>query len=140
RGRPLCECKRRSKRRNTLARKMEGSRWGTMLGRRVIGRIEPTAVVGPRVKLGVNNYIGHYTVIEGDVTLGDNNYIGSHCVIGAAAQNSVHRYEIDDEHDCAERIVIGSNNVVREFTTMHRPMVDVTRINDRCYLMAYNHV
>ena len=44
-----------------------------MRGRRVIEKVEPTAFVGPHVKLGRNNYIGHYAVIEGEVTLGDNN-------------------------------------------------------------------
>jgi UDP-N-acetylglucosamine acyltransferase len=111
-----------------------------VIGGRIIGKIEPTAYVGPNVKLGTNVYVGHGTVIEGDVEIGDNNYIGHHCVIGVRAQNSVHRYELDDEKDCGTRVVIGSNNVIREFTTVHRPMELETRIGSHCYLMAYNHV
>jgi UDP-N-acetylglucosamine acyltransferase len=111
-----------------------------MFGARIIGKIEPTAHVGPNVKMGVNNYVGHGVVIEGNVVIGDNNYIGHHCVIGVPAQNNVYRYEIDDEHECANAVFIGSNNVLREFTTVHRPMDSETRIGSYCYLMAYNHV
>jgi UDP-N-acetylglucosamine acyltransferase len=121
-----------------VARNVEAK--AAMRGRRIIDKIEPTAYVDPRAKLGRNNYIGHYAVIEGNVTLGDNNYVGHHCVIGTAAQNSLDRYEIDDEHECADVVIIGSNNVIREFSTVHRPMLGETRIGDDCYLMAYSHI
>lgn len=111
-----------------------------MIGGRVIGKIEASAHIGPNVTLGKNNYVGHGAVIEGRVVIGDNNYIGNHCVIGVRAQNATHRYEINDELDCAETVIIGSNNVIREFTTVHRPMDTETRIGSYCYLMAYNHV
>jgi UDP-N-acetylglucosamine acyltransferase len=111
-----------------------------MLGARLIEKVEPTAVIGPNVAVGKNNYIGHHVIIEGHVTIGDNNYIAHHCVIGTPAQNAVHRYEIDDTNDCGDLVVIGSNNVLREFSTVHRPMVSETRIGNHCYLMAYSHV
>lgn len=111
-----------------------------MFGNRLIEKIEPTAYIDPKVKMGKNNYIGHGVVIEGNVHIGDNNYIGHHCVIGVKAQNVVHRYEINDEIDCAESIVIGSNNVIREFSTVHRPMDTKTSIGNYCYLMAYSHI
>ncbi len=104
-------------------------------------KIESSSYIGPNVKMGKNNYIGHHTVIDGDVTIGDNNFFSHHVVIGEVAQNSVHKYELNGYPDSNRRkIVIGSNNVIREFSTVHLPMETETKISDNCYLMAYNHI
>jgi len=104
-------------------------------------KIESTAFIGSNVKLGKNNYIGHFTIIDGDVEIGDDNFISHHVVIGQLAQNSVYKYELKGyPNDNHRKITIGSNNVIREFSTVHLPMENETSIADNCYLMAYNHV
>jgi UDP-N-acetylglucosamine acyltransferase len=107
-------------------------------------RIESSAVIEEGVELGDNNYIGHFAVIRKHTRIGNNNFIGNHTVIGELCQHSVNKHELngfkpEDEHK--REVIIGSNNVIREFTTVHLPTTtEFTLISDNCYLMAYNHV
>jgi len=105
-------------------------------------KIEKSSIIDPRVILGKNNYIGHNTIIKGPVIIGDNNYIGHNVVIGEISQHSYNKYELNGfDYDAKDsKIIIGSNNVIREFSTVHQPMNNLTIIKDNCYLMAYNHV
>tara|TARA_Y100001970_G_scaffold293438_1_gene440199 strand:- start:5495 stop:6262 length:768 start_codon:yes stop_codon:yes gene_type:complete len=105
-------------------------------------KIEKSSKIDSSVVLGENNYIGHNTIIKGPVIIGDNNYIGHNVVIGEISQHSYDKYELNGFNFNAKdsKIVIGSNNVIREFSTVHQPMNDLTRIQDNCYLMAYNHI
>jgi len=104
-------------------------------------QIHPTAVVGPGVELGTDNTIAPYAVLLGPCVIGDRNWIGPHVSIGTPAQMR------DGEHPRAwdvtaagEGIVIGSDNVIREYVTIHQPTDHVTRVGSRCYLMSYAHV
>ena len=105
-------------------------------------KIEKSAIIGKNVKLGKNNYIGHNTIIKGDVAIGDDNYIGSNVIIGELPQHSFNKYEFQLEYNNMKnpKILIGSNNVIREFSTVHQPMNELTAIKDNCYIMSYNHV
>lgn len=49
-------------------------------------KVEKTAVVDPKAKIGKNVYIGHHTVIESGVEIKDNTIIGSNCFIGYGVQ------------------------------------------------------
>jgi UDP-N-acetylglucosamine acyltransferase len=102
-------------------------------------QIHPTALIDPRVSLGHNVHIGPYTIIRANVTLGDNVYIASHVSIGEEAEHSTDKYELHPRSVCPP-IVIGSNVVLREFTTINRPMKDVTWIADNVYAMARVHI
>ncbi len=101
-------------------------------------RIHPTAVVEPSVRIGRGNTIGPYAVITGDVEIGDGNWIGAHVTIGAPAQFSTEKFELNGS-GCSG-VTIGSRNVIREYCTVHQPSRDRTIIEDDCYLMAYTHV
>ncbi len=109
-----------------------------------MNRIEKTAIIESGVELGDNNYIGHYAVIKSGTTIGSNNFIGSHTVIGELCQHSFKKYEINgfsEEETHKREVIIGSNNVIREFTTVHMPTsTSFTRISNNCYIMAYNHI
>jgi UDP-N-acetylglucosamine acyltransferase len=103
--------------------------------------IHSTAVIGPGVVLGEGNVIAPFAVILGPCRIGDRNWIGPHVSIGTPAQMR------DGEHPAAwdataetQGITIGSDNVIREYVTIHQPTEGVTRIGDRCYLMSYAHV
>lgn len=97
-------------------------------------RVHSTAIVGPDVKMGKDNYIGPYCVLEGDIEIGDRNYFQSHCSVGAPAQHRSY------ESDHPGKVVIGNDNTIREFSTIHRPIGKETRIENHCLVMAYAHV
>ena len=105
-------------------------------------KIEQSAIIGDQVILGNNNYVGHNTIIKGKVIIGDNNYIGSNVIIGEFTQHSFNKYELNGYEPIIKnrKVKIGSKNVLREFTTVHQPINEITAIKDNCYIMAYNHI
>jgi UDP-N-acetylglucosamine acyltransferase len=103
--------------------------------------IHPTAVIGPGVVLGVGNVVAPYAVILGPCRIGDRNWIGPHVTIGTPAQIRDHEHPVGwAEEPTGSGVVIGDDNVIREYVTVHQPADDTTRIGDRCYLMSYAHV
>jgi UDP-N-acetylglucosamine acyltransferase len=117
-------------------------------------KIHATAVVDSTAELGDGVVVGPYTVIEADVvigadcevgpfcrfdsgtTVGARNRFESHCSVGAPPQDLKYAGE-------KTRLVIGDDNVVREFVTLHRGTADgggLTTIADKSLFMAYAHV
>lgn len=94
--------------------------------------IHDTAIIESSVKLGKNNFIGAYVIIKGNTEIGDNNHFESHISIGAKAQHRL--------IDKSMGVKIGSNNVFREFVTVHSGIETVTKIGDNCYFMNYSHI
>lgn len=118
-------------------------------------RIHSTAVLGPEVVLGSGNTIGPYAVLQGSIRLGDGNEIGPHMVfsnkvtvgdrnrfVGSTQIGSLGEMGSKGDVFVADgEVRIGSDNVIREFATVNSPVrKEVTRIGDRCYLMARTHV
>ncbi len=98
--------------------------------------IGPFAVLGPQVKLGARSTVGAHAVLEGDTSLGEGNRVFPHAVLGQIPQDLKYRGE-------PTRLVIGSRNQFREFTTVHLGTEGgggVTRIGDGCLFMANSHV
>jgi len=116
--------------------------------------IHPTALVDPEAQLSEGVQIGPYTIIRPDVTIGKNTIVGPHVVIdshtdigancrifqfssiGAAPQDLKYRGE-------ETRVIIGDNNVIREFVTINRSTtadIGMTKIGNSNLLMAYCHV
>ncbi len=98
--------------------------------------IGPYVIVGARVRIGAGTKIGPHTIIEEGVSLGRRNEIGPFVILGASPQHLAYGGE-------PTRLEIGHENVIREYVSIHRgTMLDqgVTRIGNRCYLMAYSHV
>jgi UDP-N-acetylglucosamine acyltransferase len=98
--------------------------------------IGPYAIIGSDVKIGKNTVIGPHTVIDDYVHIGEGNRIFQFCSIGAPPQDLKFGGE-------KTRVVIGNNNTIREFVTIHRATsadIGVTIIGDNNLLMAYCHV
>jgi UDP-N-acetylglucosamine acyltransferase len=104
-----------------------------------VSRIHPTAIVHPSAQLGRNVHVGAYSVIHANVTIGDDSYIASHVSIGEEAEHSSDKYELHPRNVCPP-IRIGKSVVIREFTTVNRPIKEVTLIADNVYVMARVHV
>jgi UDP-N-acetylglucosamine acyltransferase len=117
--------------------------------------IHSSAIIGSNVRLGINNTIGPNVVIQGNVTIGDDNFIGVNTIIcnnviignrnqftSAASIGSLG--EMGTKGDIFlenGNVIIGSNNVIREYVTINSPVrKDKTIIGDNCYLMARTHI
>src|SRR5579883_2971105 len=115
--------------------------------------IHPTAQVSPRATLGEGVSVGAFAVIEDDVeigadceimahavikkytALGARNRIFEHAVIGGEPQDVKYKNE-------ASRLVIGDDNLIREFATIHRAQGEgeATRIGSRNFFMIGVHI
>jgi UDP-N-acetylglucosamine acyltransferase len=116
--------------------------------------IHKTAIVSPKAEIGENCYIGAFSIIGDGVKLGDNVRLDSHVVvegdtfidsethvfpfvsIGLAPQDLKYGGE-------PTKTVIGKNNHIREFVTIHRGTANgggITKIGDNNLLMAQSHV
>ena len=96
-----------------------------------MAQIHPTAIVDVRAQLGQGVTVGPYTIIQGRVVIGPETRIGPHVVIqdfttiGArcrifqfAVLGEIHQdLKFQGEES---QLIIGDNNTIREFATMHR--------------------
>lgn len=99
--------------------------------------VGPYAVIEAGVQLADGVVIGAHTVIHGPTTIGRDTKVGANVVLGGAPQ--------DSKHDPAAptRLVIGEDNVFREYATAHRgssASKGVTTIGHRNYFMVGSHV
>jgi UDP-N-acetylglucosamine acyltransferase len=116
--------------------------------------IHPTAVVHPKARIAEGVSIGPYTVIGEQVTIGKDTEIASHVVIEGwttiGERNRIHTFSSigAPPQDIGYRdeetyLIIGNDNVIREYSTLHRATTKAdrkTEIGDRNFLMAYIHV
>ena len=99
-------------------------------------RIEPYAVVGGDVELGRGTIVGSHAQIEGPATFGEANRIFPHAALGFEPQDLKY-------HGEKTTLIVGSRNVFREFSTVHRGTVTgygETVIGDDNFFMSYSHV
>lgn len=107
---------------------------GAVIGDNVT--IGPFCHVGPKVVLGNDVELVSHVVVTGLTTLGNSNRIFPNAVIGADPQSVHHSGE-------ETRLVIGSNNTIREGVTMNTGTVDgggITTVGDNNLFLAYSHV
>jgi UDP-N-acetylglucosamine acyltransferase len=98
--------------------------------------VGPYAVVGEAVALGPGTVVGAHAQITGPATFGEGNRIFPHAVLGFEPQDLKYKGE-------ETRLTVGSRNVFREFSTVHRGTVTgrgETVVGDDNYFMAYSHV
>ncbi|HEY1088927.1 MAG TPA: acyl-ACP--UDP-N-acetylglucosamine O-acyltransferase, partial [Archangium sp.] len=98
--------------------------------------IGPYVIIGPKVKIGPGTVVGPHAVIEGDTTIGAKNRIFHHASVGAAPQDLKY-------HGEETKLVIGDENTIREFTTLHTGTVQgggLTKVGNKNLFMAYAHV
>jgi UDP-N-acetylglucosamine acyltransferase len=115
--------------------------------------IHPSAIVSPRAEIAADVSVGPYVLIEEDVTIGEGCEIASHAVIKRfttlGRRNRVYEHAVlgGEPQDVkfrgeASRLVIGDDNLIREFATLHRASGEgqETRIGSRNFLMIGTHV
>jgi UDP-N-acetylglucosamine acyltransferase len=98
--------------------------------------IGPYVVIGANVTIGAGCKIGPFTRIEGPTTFGERNLVFGHASIGSPPQDLKYRGE-------RTALVIGNDNVIREFVTMNRGTAGGggrTTIESGNFFMAYAHV
>jgi UDP-N-acetylglucosamine acyltransferase len=116
--------------------------------------IHATAIIDSSAQLGRNVEIGAYSIVGADVVIGDDCVIGPHVVLRGPTRlgrnNRIFQFASVGE-DCQDKkfkgeptqLIVGDNNIIREFVTIHRGTVQdqgITRIGNDNLLMAYVHV
>tara|TARA_B100001123_G_scaffold445900_1_gene598696 strand:+ start:3876 stop:4649 length:774 start_codon:yes stop_codon:yes gene_type:complete len=98
-------------------------------------RIGPYCVIGPNVTLGSGCKLHSHVVINGRIEIGEGNEFYPFCSIGLKTQDL--KWE-----GGVSRTEIGSNNIFREYVTIHSATGDgdVTFIGSHNNLLAYTHV
>ena len=112
-----------------------------------------TAIISPKSKIDSNVDIGPFSIIEDNVSIKKNCKIHSHVVIKSGTSIGENceifsgsilgeipqdlKYNGEDT-----KLEIGDNNIIREYTTIHKGTIDkvTTKIGNNCMLMAYSHV
>ena len=93
-------------------------------------------VIEKGVKIGQGTLIKPHTVITGPTTIGSGNTIGPFATIGAPPQDL--KYNGEDTE-----LMIGDNNQIREYVSMHRGTVTdkgITSLGSNNLLMGYVHI
>lgn len=99
-------------------------------------QIGPYCVVGDGVKISKGTRLLSHVQIEGKTEIGENCQIYPFTVIGFPPQDIKYKGE-------PTGVKIGNNNIIREFTTIHRASVSgdgLTVVGDNCFIMAYVHI
>jgi UDP-N-acetylglucosamine acyltransferase len=99
--------------------------------------IGPYTVIGEHVSIGKDTKVGSHALIEGWTTIGERNHIHAFTSIGTPPQDI--GYKLHEE----TYVIIGDDNVIREYATVHRATTKAdrkTEIGNRNFLMSYIHV
>ena len=108
-------------------------------GDAAIGRdvtIGAYSVIGPQVTIGADTVVGPHCSIDGPTTIGERNQFVGFAAVGTPPQDVKYKGERTE-------LVIGNDNLFREFVTLHRGTVGGgarTTIGSHNMLMAYSHV
>jgi UDP-N-acetylglucosamine acyltransferase len=93
-------------------------------------------VIGPEVKIDAGTILDSHVAIDKWTTIGRNCHFYSYCSVGTAPQDVKY-------HGDRTTLVIGANNIFREYTSLNRGTVGgggITRVGDNNFLLAYSHV
>lgn len=118
-----------------------------------MANIHPLAVVSPKAELGQNVQIGPFAIVEDDVRIGDDCVLASHSVVKQGtvlgARNHVYEAAVLGGLPQFQKmppklggLVIGSDNVIRENTTIHRAVTPGhnTTIGSNVFMMGGTHI
>lgn len=97
--------------------------------------VGPYAVIEDHVEIGEGSAVGAYTMVKQFTSLGRRNRIFEHAVLGGEPQDVKFRGE-------TSRLVIGDDNVIREFCTFHRACSEgnATQIGSKNLFMVGVHI
>jgi UDP-N-acetylglucosamine acyltransferase len=96
--------------------------------------IHVTAIIGENVTLGDENYIGPYCYIAENTVVGNNNRFEAYCSIGTPPE---HR---DHFTDSPFNVIIGDNNIIREFVTINAGTVRNTVLGNNIVMLRNSHI
>lgn len=96
--------------------------------------IHPTAIIGKKVKIGKGNMIGANVIIQGETTIGDNNVFEPFCSIGNEPEHK------DFFGKKNKGLIIGSNNIFREYVTINAGCYMPTRLLDNIIMLRGSHI
>lgn len=99
--------------------------------------IGPYSIIGENVSIGMNTRVESHVLIEGWTTIGERNHLYSFSSIGTPPQDI--GYKLHEE----TYLIIGDDNVIREYATVHRATTKAdrkTEVGNRNFLMSYIHV
>lgn len=99
-------------------------------------QIGPFCTIGPNVKLGKDVVLKSHVVVEGHTHIGDGTIIYPFVSLGSPPQDLKYAGEPSE-------LIIGKNNVIREYTTMNPGTKDggmLTKVGDNCLFMMSTHV
>ncbi|MBC8493828.1 MAG: acyl-ACP--UDP-N-acetylglucosamine O-acyltransferase [Candidatus Thioglobus sp.] len=95
------------------------------------------AIIGANVEIDSGTIVESHAVIQGPTKIGKNNHIYSFASIGGDPQ------DITYEEGQESNLVIGDENLIREFCTINRGTEkekSLTRVGSNNMLMAYVHI
>lgn len=98
--------------------------------------VGPYSILGEEVRIGKGTKIGPHVVVDDWTTIGKNSNIFQFASVGAPPQDIGYKGE-------KTRTVIGDNNIIREFVTIHRGTVKekgITLCGDNNLFMNYVHI
>ena len=116
--------------------------------------IHPTALVDPAARLADGVTVGPFSIIEGRVVIGADTQIGPHVIIRdfttIGSRCRIFQFAVLGEvpqdlkfNGEETRLVIGDDNTIREFATMHRGTAGgggLTSVGRGNLFLAYTHV
>ena len=106
----------------------------TKIGKNI--KIGPYCTIGPNVKIGDNVKIYSHVNIDGYTIIGNGTQIFSFASIGTIPQDLKYKGE-------KSKLVIGSNNIIREHVTMNPGTKGgglITKVGNNCLFMVGAHV
>jgi len=98
--------------------------------------IGPYSIIKKGVRIGKNSKLISHVIVEGDTEIGEGCTFHPFACIGLPPQDMKYRGE-------PTKLIIGSNNTIREYVTVHRASVggdEATTLGSSNFLMAYAHV
>ncbi|MFZ5775551.1 MAG: acyl-ACP--UDP-N-acetylglucosamine O-acyltransferase [Thermodesulfobacteriota bacterium] len=98
--------------------------------------VGPYAVIDKGVRIGADSVVSPHAVVTGATTIGARTTIGPFATIGAPPQDLKY-------HNEETRVVIGDDNQIREYVSIHRGTPGgrgITTVGNGNLLMAYTHV
>jgi UDP-N-acetylglucosamine acyltransferase len=97
--------------------------------------VGPYSVIGDKVVIGAGSKIGAHCVIDGNTAIGKNCEVFTGAVVGSRPQDLKYKGENNF-------LVIGDNNIIREYTTFNPATKDggKTVIGNNNLFMAYSHI
>jgi len=99
-------------------------------------KIGPYCVIGEHVVIEKGTNLLSHVVVEGHTLIGERNMVYPFVSIGSPPQDIGYRGE-------ATRVLIGNDNLIREFTTINRATTKQdwqTVVGSENYFMAYSHI